>query len=587
MKKYLFFAASALALASCSSDDFLGENPGNDSKTSEITFGGNAGQITRGLLEKDKAAEKLKNNFIVYGYKTVGETKSTVYDHYNVNWKEFSSAGSTLSNTAGWEYVGQNINETLNESKGSQTIKYWDYAASQYDFIAFSFGTATQGTGDGKVEATRVTNTPSYTLKGSVDELAKCYIADRATARKTVNDKKDYKLFAYQDQINFNFRSLSTKVRLGIYETVPGYSVKSVKFYESDADNAGSDKPTLYTNENGENAGIASGKGTMTVTFGSNDANAEDFNQAKLAWEGEKANAKNIQFGELSKAAAEDKEAAGDNYIARTADKPSLPKEYNTVVAGTKVGDLHLKVDYVLVSTDGSSEEITVHGANAVVPAEYTNWQPNYAYTYIFKISDNTNGSTNPDDPAGLYPITFNAVVTETETGKQETITEVATPSITTYSAGAIENDEYKAGSDIYISVYDNNANALAALNVTGENVNSALYTASLAVPTKGSITESLVSLCLKNQTGAGPWTLANNGNQLTVTSATDLSATTVIPAAATINGNTITGKFAKFTPAAGTYVFQYTYKVTENNSEVTKKAYKVIKVVAPAQGQD
>ena len=29
MKKYLFFVASALALASCSSDDFLGENPGN------------------------------------------------------------------------------------------------------------------------------------------------------------------------------------------------------------------------------------------------------------------------------------------------------------------------------------------------------------------------------------------------------------------------------------------------------------------------------------------------------------------------------------------------------------------------------
>ena len=49
MKKYLFFAASALALASCSSDDFLGENPGNvQNATTAINFGGEAGKITRG-----------------------------------------------------------------------------------------------------------------------------------------------------------------------------------------------------------------------------------------------------------------------------------------------------------------------------------------------------------------------------------------------------------------------------------------------------------------------------------------------------------------------------------------------------------
>lgn len=42
MKKYLIFAASALALASCSSDDFLGDNPGNgqNAANSVINFGG-------------------------------------------------------------------------------------------------------------------------------------------------------------------------------------------------------------------------------------------------------------------------------------------------------------------------------------------------------------------------------------------------------------------------------------------------------------------------------------------------------------------------------------------------------------------
>ena len=48
MKKYLIFAASALVLASCSSDDFLGENPGNvQNATTAINFGGDAGKITR------------------------------------------------------------------------------------------------------------------------------------------------------------------------------------------------------------------------------------------------------------------------------------------------------------------------------------------------------------------------------------------------------------------------------------------------------------------------------------------------------------------------------------------------------------
>ncbi len=101
---------------------------------------------------------------------------------------------------------------------------------------------------------------------------------------------------------------------------------------------------------------------------------------------------------------------------------------------------LNLKVDYTLLSTDGSTETITVTGANAKVPKEYASWKSGYAYTYIFKISQNTNGLTNPSaGPAGLWPITFDAVVMNDEVdGVQETITTVATPSITTYAKGVV-----------------------------------------------------------------------------------------------------------------------------------------------------
>ena len=40
MNKYLIIAASALALASCSSDDFLGDGSGNGQNSAAIQFGG-------------------------------------------------------------------------------------------------------------------------------------------------------------------------------------------------------------------------------------------------------------------------------------------------------------------------------------------------------------------------------------------------------------------------------------------------------------------------------------------------------------------------------------------------------------------
>ena len=253
MKKYIFLAASALTLASCTSEDFLGNTPGNvQSNTSAINFDGGTGKITRATTQSGAtAAQTLGNSYIVFGYKTAQDnsTTTTVFDHYTINWN--NQAGKTESNTCGWEYVGQKAN-SLSKLPGDkdQTIKYWDYSASQYDFVAFSFGEVIQGEGDGKVKATAVTTTPklSYTLTGAVNDLAKCFIADRITAKSTVETKKNNLLVAYQDNVQFNFRSLSTKVTMGIYETIPGYSVKDVKFYSSDnnkLDDA-QNKPTLY-----------------------------------------------------------------------------------------------------------------------------------------------------------------------------------------------------------------------------------------------------------------------------------------------------------------------------------------------------
>lgn len=585
MKKYIFLAASALTLASCTSEDFLGNTPGNvQSNTSAINFDGGTGKITRATLEGDKAAKALNNNYVVYGYKTYktaqDKSTTTVFDHYTIHWN--NQAGKTESNTCGWEYVGQKAN-SLSELPGDkdQTIKYWDYSASQYDFVAFSFGSATQGTEENQVEASKVTTSPqpSYTLKGDVKNLANCFIADRITATpnlETTNKKANLHV-GYKDNVQFNFRSLSTKVTMGIYETIPGYSVKDVVFYSNGTTplSGENNKPTLYA----ANATIPSGKGTISVTFPTTDEENTDYNKAhvKFAAAPGSDNSSSIQFGNLSTVEKEKEEKGTTGFIGRDITTFSTPKDGTNkkyeVVIPAKVGALTLKVDYTLESIDGSGEEIKVTGATAVVPEKYTNWEPNYAYTYIFKISDKTNGSTGTSgtNPAGLYPITFDAIVTETETGKQETITTVADNSITTYAKDAI-NEEYKKDANIYVSV--NNTTALHIKNGEEDTTptNVALYKAT-ATGTQ-TITEATVAHCLKSGEdvdGGGKKLTNGDANVLTVTPADGLTIATQIEAADAVDGNAISGNFAKFTPStSGTYVFEFT-------DADSKKYYKVI----------
>lgn len=142
MKKYFIFAASALALASCSSDDFLGENPGNlQNATSAINFGGEAGKITRATSNEGTDPVKLDGQFKVYGVKKVNDNLVRVFPNYYV-W--YVTDKNTTSNTDGWEYVGTKgatnlgIGNITLDTKEDQTIKYWDYSASEYNFVAGS-----------------------------------------------------------------------------------------------------------------------------------------------------------------------------------------------------------------------------------------------------------------------------------------------------------------------------------------------------------------------------------------------------------------------------------------------------------------
>lgn len=582
MKKYIFLAASALTLASCSSDDFVGTEGGNvvNGANKAINFGGGTGKITRaGQKTEQDAATALGSHFVVFGDKTTGSTTHTVYDHYDVKWIGINAA--TQSNQKGWEYVGLTPNKNSSLAEATQTIKYWDYSADEYNFAAFSLGELTSQTendpyenqvkydvtGDvenNKVRISKIALKASmYTIEGSAENIAKLYISDRVTAKSEGTTP----YIKYQNAVQFNFRALKSQVRMGIFEIIPGYSVKDVKFYSSNTSTPATETPILYATTNS----IPAGEGKATITFGDG---ATDYNKAKVKWEA-KNNVENIKFGALSKKQEEAKEEAGTTYIGRTANDASLPTEYTTVIPSTGIGALTLKVDYTLVSTDGSNEEIKVTGATATVPSEYTQWQPNYSYTYIFKISDKTNGSTGGGTP-GLYPIVFDAIVTETETGKQETITTVETPSITTYAKDAINNNEYKTGNHIYVSVSGTNGKSEELYKkITpeeGQTVSykyyAKLYKLSVAEGTTKSLTEAEAEAILKNNNTLGGKTLTEE--QKNTAEVFDSRFVDQIDANDAVDGVAVKGNFFKFTPTAGTYVFAY-----ENG----EKSYKVIKV--------
>lgn len=563
MKKYFLFACVAAALVSCSSDEFLGNEAGlTPNETGAILFQSTNMKASRADKVGSEAAALLGNNFVVEGVKGDGSSYTEVFDHYNVNYKA-NTANSTESNSSDWEYVGQTKHDL--SAVGAQTIKYWDFSADQYDFVAFSYGTSSSTDltlseiDYNNLGTAVVDDTPVYTVDGSVADLTKAYAADLVTVKKA-----DYTTSI----VTPRFRRMGAKVRIGMYETVPGYSVKGVVFYEDDTRDHVASTPTLYASS----AVLPSGDGTMKVFYPTiNSTSNTDNNKAHVVFTGNASTdvsstlafASDLAYSGVD--ADENTTLHGSKYLGRhsneatyaTADTPA--NAYEFVLPYGEGNDLKLHVDYTLVPIDGGEETITVSNATAIVPAVYTAWEPNYAYTYLFKISMNTNGVTgDPDDPdevKGLYPITFDAVVmNDMEDGILETVTTVADPSITTYAKGVRPTDasEYKVGDNIYVAV----KNGTVAVG------NVALYTATIDADALQSINEVTVANALVNGTQSGStWTLTDAaGKKLTVTSATAPSIVTAIPAADSYTGNAITGNFAKFTPAAaGTYVFEYT----------------------------
>ena len=597
-KKSIFLAAIVVGMtfASCANDDFMGESSGTTSQTKKeapIVFSGGASSLTRADLYGSAAATKLGNKFVVYGIKHANaETEAAtndavVFNNFLVEYAD-NTAGKTESNSSDWEYVGK---RSYDAQPTSQGIKYWDYDANEgYTFYAFSYHKdaptdeapglsypANQSKDDVYIQKTTSDGTSLYnkgyavTVKPAAT-LNNLYFSDRVPVAETNYDKA----------VTFTFRNIGSKVRVGFYETIPGYDVTIDRFYtDADADPDAEPSATAPITSfaamkdaktNGFYAALQNVKKSANQTINVTYYDAGTVINRPLVSNPTGGYDYSLKLGSgsgiINKKLAES--ASNPTWVAgKAADNfyiPVFPFETNTT-------PMLVKLDFTMTANDGSNDVIHVKGARAIVPAEYVKWKSNFAYTYIFKISDKTNGTTgkvdengDPEDPEGLKAITFDAIVVDVTDERQETITTFSTNSITTYAEGAIA-DEYKTGKPIYVVVSDQTTHNVIEPSAIGDtDGNAQVYKLSKAV----SEAEVLAKL-----TGS-----PIDGLTLTALSTPAASIEENIPL---VDGTNPAIDNVKFTPSAsGYYAYVYTthkyvaptYAIQTNGTYDSTKTY-------------
>lgn len=366
--------------------------------------------------------------------------------------------------------TGETANPTKITLNDAQTIKYWDYASDNYHFVA---GSPIENF---DYELDQNGNIASAKIKGLGGHIE----ANSGTTATTFNPvyvakPKVVAKTDYQKPVQFEFVRQQSMVRVGIYETIPGYKITDIKFYkqgENGLEKVDATNNIILTSTTPDYF-VGGPDVTGTITY---DWTTPGYT---FDYTGTYTKDKNWYAGALTKGVE-----------ATTSTETTISKLYGSdgdmdvtngyfIVMPTLVKDpsaILIKCDYTLKSEDKSGETIKVTGATAAIPAAYSKWDINTRYTYLFKISENTNGTTgNPDDkdPAGLYPITFNAAVTEMTDKTEGTTTTFTAPSITTYQKGSVVDNtiKYVAHKKIDVTVTESKSGTKLDLSTTGSAV--------------------------------------------------------------------------------------------------------------------
>ena len=429
MKKFAIATASLALLASCSSDTELTGKQEIETKANAIGFEvlNRNGIITKAGEGRAKLHESRHYNFGVFAYKNNNSDGQEIMKNYLVgyNGANVTGTGSCVG------YFMNNVQTTLNTSKwayeklgsadytyegtdgyykksdtfymsnvANQYLKYWDKSSQSVEFYAY----APYINGDATATIDYSSKTITIPIEDGYDDESK---HEYMFAYNKVEKGE------YGHEVQLNFKRISARLNIKFYEDVKGYKVDILNLMENDNSGVaaapakavvGSDNTTTYQygtlyHKGGAEIDFSDTNPLLTVTGNP----AETFNRdaqdhIKFA----------IPTETLTEEKTDAKASATDYYV--------IPANDDNTQTG-----LTFHVTYKLTSED-TGETIIVRNATVHVKYDYCQWQPNYVYTYIFRITKSSTGSTgptdiDPSDPSvgkpALYPIIFDDCTVE------------------------------------------------------------------------------------------------------------------------------------------------------------------------------
>ena len=465
MKQTVLFAFATMVMVSCSSDGLV-NNSSSGGGEAPIAFSVEKKNITRATKDLEATGhynfgvwaykykeglttQQVMGNYLV-GYSYSDDTKNIKlgYDHTgSTTWA--STIGTEKDHTSPWFYENLGTDEYKYEgtdgyykasqndymsANANQYLRYWDLAYTNTNFYAYAPYRKEGVTFDEKNK--KITVAHSAQAAGYDDPSLQEFIY--AGAQATNEKLEDVKL---------QFKHLGAQVNLRFYESVRGYRVEIIDVIGNDANGDPTGIQATPATKSGDTYTkekyYTTCGSTIEYTSSTTNPTASVTNPiATVDHTGASTTLTNLKFT-----------IPGTSNGLTNITAPVTSKTYNVIPEAVTTGTqtyatsptvyypvaqpedsevgFTFHVSYKLIADD-NGEEITVKDARVYVPAYVKNgdnkdyiaaWQPNTKYTYTFKITESSTGSTSPVNPdittpevpttPQVYPIVFDGATIE------------------------------------------------------------------------------------------------------------------------------------------------------------------------------
>lgn len=351
--------ATVVALASCAGDDDLCQ----DVARRAIAFA----PVESEQEAVTRAGRTLGHDFVVYGYKRLGDESQAVFDGYTVSYGA-GTANTSDDNTHDYHYAG-----------GEQTIKYWDMDASEYHFWGVWAETDARELLSG--DDSNVVTIPDVPLR----------VGDPAPEDGVLYSQLAVRCPVSEDVVHLAFKRPYAKIRIQFYTEEPiASAADNIELTGISLAPDATAMPPLVNK--------VYGRGNVVVTYplvadncgGSGRETVEVDNlsmpQDELAFDAVTLTPElGVSVSTAVTAPIDESEGLRLDDMPGTSLK--APRREAGEVAGRKYYYYPLPMgeknpDFTL--------RLTINGEivkTAIVPAVLMQWRPNVLYTYIFKIS--------------------------------------------------------------------------------------------------------------------------------------------------------------------------------------------------------